>query len=302
MTSKIIVQLQGGLGNQLFQVFSGIYLSEKFHMRLVIDESRLITDSSIKTRKSNSIGNGSVRKLLNLPEEIFLRRSLLSFNFISRRVPILRSTFVTASDLGMSSFLSIGDEDLKRVVLNKRNLRLNVTLQHSDYFDLDYIQRYFCSEIQSRIEEKSQLSELIDTAQESAVCAIHVRLGDYLTSASHDLLSELYYEKAFIALSERYELNNIWLFSDDILNAREYLPKLVSSRITRQFGPNDLNTNETLILMASCPMHIISNSTFSLWAAFFSGSEGVAAPLPWFKRVSQDVEMFYPDKWIRVEQ
>ena len=70
LKQKIIVQLQGGLGNQLFQYFSGVYLSEKLGMECVIDETRQAFDISVIKRKLKGVGDGSIQELLDLPEAI----------------------------------------------------------------------------------------------------------------------------------------------------------------------------------------------------------------------------------------
>jgi hypothetical protein len=49
-SNKVVVQLRGGLGNQLFGLFAGLKLAETHECRLVLD-GRLIKFGSNKSRK-----------------------------------------------------------------------------------------------------------------------------------------------------------------------------------------------------------------------------------------------------------
>jgi hypothetical protein len=302
LKQKIIVQLQGGLGNQLFQYFSGVYLSDKLGMEFVIDETRHAFDVSVIKRKLKGVGDGSIKELLDLPESIFLKKSLLSINSVARKIPIYRETFVCATELEIPSVFQPNLDLICDYEFHDKHLRLNVTLQSLAFLNVPQIKDHYNTKISNGTKFRAEFENLMRDAQVDAACAVHVRLGDYITNGQHDLLTKTYYERAFSALSEFDDIENIWLFSDDIQNARKYLPKSITSRISREYGPDDLSTNETLILMAKCKSHIISNSTFSLWSALFSGSNHVVAPKPWFKRSTIDVEMKFPDEWITVQQ
>lgn len=302
LKQKIIVQLQGGLGNQLFQYYSGIYLSEKLGMACVIDETRHALDISVIKRKFKGIGDGSIQELLDLPEAIFLKKSLLSINSIARKIPVYRETFVCATELEIPSVFQPNLDLISDYKFHGKHLRLNITLQSVDLLNRAQISDHYKTKISNGPKFRTEFENLMREAQDDSACAVHVRLGDYITNGKHDLLTRSYYERAFSALSEFDDTQNIWLFSDDVQNARKYLPKSITSRISREYGPGDLSTNETLILMAKCKSHIISNSTFSLWSALFSGSNHVVAPKPWFKRSTIDVEMKFPDEWITVQQ
>ena len=227
---------------------------------------------------------------------------MLSINSIDRKIPIYRETFVCATELEIPSAFQPNLDLISNYKFHGKHLRLNITLQSLDVLNRAQIRDLYNTKISKGTKFRTEFENLMREAKDDAACAVHVRLGDYITNGQHDLLTRTYYERAFTAISAYGDIENIWLFSDDVENARKYLPKSITSRIGREFGPGDLSTNETLILMAKCKSHIISNSTFSLWSALFSGSHHVVAPKPWFKRSTSDVEMKFPDEWITVQQ
>jgi hypothetical protein len=114
------------------------------------------------------------------------------------------------------------------------------------------------------------------------VIIMHVRRGDYRLNKNWGLLGCQYYVDAINLLRKRNS-ENIWIFSDEI------------NEVTKEFCSNDnfmlqtsddnikwvdesLSSAETLQLMSHSNRIIISNSTFSLWAAYQNINAKVVAP------------------------
>lgn len=125
-------------------------------------------------------------------------------------------------------------------------------------------------------------SKLFQQSAAYPCLSVHIRRGDYLSRPQHDsspykVLDKSYYLSAFkriftIAPSPL----NIFFFSDDDAWIRENFSSLVPSSMhehlaTCQFA-SDFCSNEVdeFFLMLFCQYHIVSNSSFSWWPAFFN--------------------------------
>ena len=119
----------------------------------------------------------------------------------------------------------------------------------------------------------------VETKKDS--CSIHVRRGDY-AKLSHIYynLNKDYYIKSLETVNPS---GPIYVFSDDI----DWCKKNLS--ITEAIYPEGNSATEDFNLMRSCNHNIISNSTFSWWAAFLNRNEDkkIIQPSIWFKNESQ---------------
>jgi hypothetical protein len=117
---------------------------------------------------------------------------------------------------------------------------------------------------------------------------IHYRRGDYVGNPNYVQLSEAYYYKvAFYGSTDsEYTIAR----SDD------------AKFIKLEWGQTCGTEIEDFIALAECKENIISNSTFSWWAAYISGGK-VVAPKEWFagalaKRCS--TKDLLPENWILI--
>jgi hypothetical protein len=128
---------------------------------------------------------------------------------------------------------------------------------------------------------------------------VHVRLGDYVGHNDFGIPSPEYFSGAIQEILSKGVAKKIWLFSDDLENATNYLPNIDKS-IIRLIPEVDNSASATLEVMRLGLAYVISNSTFSWWGAFlthYSNAE-IIAPLPWFKSMPEPLELI-PPKWTR---
>jgi len=93
--------------------------------------------------------------------------------------------------------------------------------------------------------------------------------------------------------------NPIWLFSDSTeATFLETFDFIVDKFVDPSF---DLTPAETLVLMSKGKAFVISNSSFSWWAAYVASENSpVIAPSKWFRSLP-DPEDLIPSNWIRLE-
>lgn len=133
--------------------------------------------------------------------------------------------------------------------------------------------------------------------------SLHVRRGDYVknpkTTATHGLCSLEYYRSAIRHVAERVERPNFFVFSDDAPWVRENLatnhPCVYVDHNQGAQSYNDMR------LMSMCKHHIIANSSFSWWGAWLNPSDAkiVVAPKQWFAN-GNDASDLIPPEWIKL--
>jgi hypothetical protein len=134
------------------------------------------------------------------------------------------------------------------------------------------------------------------------VISVHVRRGDYLREQDTiGLLSREYYEKAISRLQVLLPQGEIWVFSDDIIEAKKSLEGFSALKTLWIEPPNSVDPAESLLLMSYSSGIVTANSSFSWWAAATGKTmKHVVAPTPWFKGIKEP-KFLIPDNWYRVE-
>ncbi|MFM7249800.1 MAG: alpha-1,2-fucosyltransferase [Planctomycetaceae bacterium] len=132
--------------------------------------------------------------------------------------------------------------------------------------------------------------------------AVHVRRGDYVSSpavrAVHNTLAPAYYAAAGEVLRERVGQATFFLFSDDPDWAEAHL-RLPGPTATVRYACTA--AADDLRLMAACRHAIIANSSFSWWGAWLGRHPGrvVTAPARWFRERPAPAGLI-PPEWIVV--
>ena len=128
--------------------------------------------------------------------------------------------------------------------------------------------------------------------------AVHIRRGDYLQAQylkSIGALDSQYYMKAIREVLRKHDVKRIVLFTDDPADedVRE---------VQQEFNCQCQSTNwiDDFIGIMSSEYRIISNSTFSWWAAFLGEAmhpEKIFAPSPFMRASSEVHEKILPPTW-----
>jgi hypothetical protein len=107
--------------------------------------------------------------------------------------------------------------------------------------------------------------------------SVHIRKGDYVTSAMLNLSVE-YYKLAKKKIEENVKKPKYYIFTDDKMNIQEYL------EIFNDYKIVDCNSGEQsfrdMQLMSLCKHNIIANSTFSFWGAYLNRNENKTVIAP----------------------
>jgi hypothetical protein len=121
-------------------------------------------------------------------------------------------------------------------------------------------------------------------------CALHIRRGDYLSSGGYHPVQPLsYYKKSLDILQPQ---GNILIFSDDIPWCHDNL------NFQKMIFVENNSSIEDLFLMSLCPSVIIANSSFSWWGAWLNSNKDkkIIYPRNWFGDLSAPLPEF-PSDW-----
>jgi hypothetical protein len=137
--------------------------------------------------------------------------------------------------------------------------------------------------------------ELIDLQS----LVVHVRLGDYAQEKYFGTPSREYFARSIEELWENGDYLRICLFSNDLATAKSYVPSHLLRYVWMQ-KQGEISDAETLDLMRYGSGYVISNSSFSWWAArlSYNSRSRVICPKPWFKNKAEP-NMLIPRHWER---
>lgn len=286
----IILQLMGGLGNQMFQYAMARTLADNLDSELYIDTSKL----------KNKIGHD----IFSL-SEFNIRANIISNELYSKN--LLIPNLLLKSKL-LTSFFNYK-------IINEKNYSFSYVKNNIDkkLFLNDYWQSnlYFESN-KSNILNDLQLKknfeiseELLRKINQINSVSIHIRRGDYVTNNEtykfHGVCSKYYYNNAIRNIKSIFSNSNFIIFSNDIEWAKNNID---TNGIDIYFS--DLNSApiHDLYSMNLCKHQIISNSTFSWWAAWLNSNPNkvIIAPYPWFAEYHNESIINIPNSWFRMSK
>ena len=130
--------------------------------------------------------------------------------------------------------------------------------------------------------------ELAQEMRECASVSVHVRRGDYLNEENRamfgNICTDAYYRKAMELIKEEMPDAHFYLFSDDV----SYVKQKYQGE---EFTVVDINHGKDsfydMWLMSNCKHNICANSTFSFWGARLNGNEGKIMVRPTIHKNSQ---------------
>ena len=141
------------------------------------------------------------------------------------------------------------------------------------------------------------LSKQIES--DGTYASIHVRRGDYIQEGRF-LCSIEYYHEAVKVLQEKFLNLHFVVFSDDI----EWVRKCIDIPNAIYVDWNiEADSWQDMYLMSVCHHNIIANSTFSWWGAWLNNHKDkiVIAPPMWLDEETKKIDII-PDTWRILEK
>nr|WP_235891709.1 alpha-1,2-fucosyltransferase [Flavobacterium gawalongense] len=292
----MIIKLQGGLGNQMFQYAFAYILAKKNKDIITIDKSffeRVEKKSGFTPRKFElDIFNHNFTKASKIDLLSFQHLSI--FNKVKKKLGFNYPKIYNETSFGF-----------QQSALNlKSPIHISGYFQSYEYY-IGYeklIKKIFSFSI-DKLDQVNK--ELNLTIKGKNTIAIHIRRGDYvndeITEQYHGSCSLEYYLEGIKLLASEKKEYTLVFFSDDSVWVKKQFENLPYSKIFIDYNTNE-NSWKDMFLMSSCNHNIIANSSFSWWAAWLNENpeKKVIAPKEWFKAKKIDIQTLLPTEWIKL--
>jgi hypothetical protein len=288
----VLIELAGGLGNQMFQYTLGQVFAKKFDAELILDVSQIGvggTNHGIALKNFQLRDNVRFVTLHKKPLGKFLERVNNSLSHRSSTFRRLNSrAFYQSTDAGY-------DEKVLSLNLGKRIKGYYQSFRYADLIRDELIADFQLTEPS----EWFLMTEEIAAKENPTM--IHVRRGDYLNLKNDfGVLSGKYYAEACAQIAIRNGESNKWIFSDSPELMSELMESSGISNWKIIVPPSGISPNESLKLMSTARNLIMSNSTFSWWSAYLNSEpSSVYAPSHWFKNRVDPIDLL-PSRWLKI--
>ena len=284
----IVIKLQGGLGNQMFQYAAGLSAAHNLKTNLKIDLSWFDNMKEVDTPRFYELDNFSLKQDFISSNQYFLANDSLKKRLLS--IVKVRLNYYKEPHFEY-------DKNFKKI---KNNTYLEGYFQTEEYFK--NIRPIILENFSIKKEPSAKSKEIIDLAHKNESVSLHVRRGDYGTNKNaskfHGLMGEEYYKKAISIINKKIKNPKFFIFSDEI----DWVKKNFDLPKGSIFVTHNKSGIEDMRIMIECKHNIIANSSFSWWGAWLGQNKDkfVIAPKQWFLDKSINTSGVIPARWEKI--
>ena len=286
----ITILIHGGLGNQMFQVFTAL---------------------------ATAIRNGDTCYFINTMRDVSGKRATY-WNSLFHN---LRPMMVLSTAANVQRFMQLPEHQepsFKYTPLPGKTAMNSTPLKLVGYFQSE---KYF-ADVRDKIYDKLQLLEqqrdIRAMFAESAwfscgavTVAMHFRIGDYAhIQEAHPILPLEHYRQALKHILDHVHVKiNVLIFNQAcdnavILDHMRQLSTAFEHQCQFHKVPDMFDDWKQMLLMSVCDHNIIANSTFSWWGAYLNQNPGkiVCYPSTWFGPAlkKHDTRDLFPSSWVKI--
>ena len=275
--------LMGGLGNQIFQIFTTISYAIR-------------TKNQFKFLNIDTLGGGSTTVRYTFWNSFFHKLKPFLIDNIPQPIHVIREKEYTFNELPIYEMLG-------------KNTMIYGYFQSYKYFINEFLM--ICRIINLKKMKDILLTKLNLTDNYfNNFISIHFRIGDYKKIQNyHPIMTKEYYYRALNYIYSKLPNTNFSIMyfceEDDLDDVNEIIGYLQTKFSNFEFirGEKSLDDWEQLLLMSCCNHNIIANSSFSWWGAFFNDwpDKIVCYPSIWFGTSSpHNTKDLCPPNWVKI--
>ena len=290
----IVVRLNGGLGNQLFQYGFARSLAYQKQTTFALD-LRYLNDRSYRpffTFREYDLS------IFNIQTSFYKNEDKL-FPFW---VYVDRAIAKVIEHIPRQTFLGTYVEP--DFSFNKDYINLPANCYCIGYFQsykyLEPVKHLLIKDLNFSVKQtNASVLHLIQKIKQLNSVCVHIRKGDFVNSNVHGTLGLDYYMQAIDFLVKKVNEIHLFIFSDDV----KWCANNLQFQYPVTFVPAELageKTKNNFEMMTHCKYFIISNSTYAWWTAYLAQypAKTVIAPQRWFVDSSLDTTDLTPAEWI----
>lgn len=293
---EIIIKLQGGLGNQMFQWAFGKAFEIKTGQKVYFDDYEYNTKHHFRTFELDKFN-------LNISIKNPVRKNQRFKKILRELIP----KRALKDKIDIEPVLVVPNHIIQKTYFSYEENLFNIT--PPAYIEGFFANENYFADIADEIKNNFKLKlplnkgnlNILDKIKNSESVSLHIRRSDYLSSTNtFECCPVDYYKKALETIVQKNGVKNLvlFIFSDD--------HDWVKENIKFDYETNYVNINDwdgavfDLELMKNCKHNIIANSTFSWWGAWLNENPDkiVIAPKPWNNKSLYGP---VPDYWVNIE-
>jgi hypothetical protein len=289
--SGVIVQLAGGMGNQMFQYSLGRAISLRHKVPLKVDLSTLLD----RTPRPGFVFRDYALDVFDIKAQTAVRRE----------VPILHRRYLWGRgalliDQVRREFLANPGKE-RRGGFEPAILQAGPSVYLAGYWQcpkyFTQIESVIRADFTLRSSLPKSLAEMRNAiALTNSVC-VNVRRTDFVNNPVHGILDVEYYRRALKLLENNIQSPHVFVFADDLAWCQDNLQfGMPTTFVGNEFAGSKFEYK--FELMRACKHFVIPNSTYAWWAAWLSDnpSKRVVAPEQWLPESISDI---VPEEWLR---
>ena len=291
--------IMGGLGNQLFQIYTTMALSMEMKTNFIFPKIKLETD-----KRSDTYWDSFLKEL---------EKSTILIDIKNLKYPVYKEKEFKYNKIQI----------MPDLIKKNGGVMLYGYFQSYKYFDKEYknIAKYIKLD-ESRSEVRNMYYKKYEN---SNVISVHFRMGDYKNLQNcHPILGEDYYINSinFILSKKCSTIKWTVLYfceEEDMDEVKSKVEKIKAEcmeylheqgqecelEFERAGGECKIEDWRQLLLMSCCQHNIIANSSFSWWAAYFNDNSEkiICYPETWFglQLSNHNTSDMCPKSWNKIK-
>lgn len=296
----VIIQLAGGLGNQMFQY--ALYLQLKsLGKDIRIDDVSGFVEDGQRVMALAPFGAGyeratreELRKMLDSSPSLHAR---IRRKLCGRK----KKAYFEADKRYKPEIMEWDDIYLEGYWQTEKYFQM-VEEQVRAVFDVDRLLRWIEGRapgdriagnagLDNDHDEQKTMGRWLERIDTTESVSVHIRRGDYLLPENQALFGEIcteeYYRAAMARMHREHPGCIFYLFTNDKQWARQWASDKEPVNIIEIQDVSDSGMDRDyaeFVLMSKCRHHILANSSFSWWASYLNRNPGKS--------------VFAPDRWL----